>query len=148
MIWKIITQIFQTMKMINLTDKTKGILLGFLAILIVIVFAYSVSLVFQSANKKELRKLEEINSNAKTNAAIATAKANDLASKNDQLKLEVIKIKSELGENNKILNKFQTSYSNSLNELNKYKNEKDFVPDNASINEQSDYLSKYKYKPY
>ena len=148
MIWKIITQIFQTMKMINLTDKTKGILLGFLAILIVIVFAYSVSLVFQSANKKELRKLEEINSNAKTNAAIATAKANDLASKNDQLKREVIKIKSELGENNKILNKFQTSYSNSLNELNKYKNEKDFVPDNASINEQSDYLSKYKYKPY
>ena len=136
------------MKMINLTDKTKGILLGFLAILIVIVFAYSVSLVFQSANKKELRKLEEINSNAKTNAAIATAKANDLASKNDQLKREVIKIKSELGENNKILNKFQTSYSNSLNELNKYKNEKDFVPDNASINEQSDYLSKYKYKPY
>lgn len=136
------------MKMISLTNKAKGILLGFFAILIVIVFAYSVSLVFQSANKKELRKLEEINSNAQTNAAIATAKANDLASKNDQLKLEVIKIKSELGENNKILNKFQTSYSNSLNELNKYKNEKDFVPDNASINEQSDYLSKYKYKPY
>lgn len=126
--------------------KTK--IISFFGVLVVIFFAYSVVSVFNEKSNKEIAKLEEVNANAKAEAAAAKKRSDSAAIVAAKMRKDIARMEGCLIEQNQILYKFQKSYDKSLIELNKYKNEKNYIPDNATTAQQSDFLSSYKYEAY
>ena len=60
----------------------------------------------------------------------------------------VIELSQQLKKQNEILSRIEFNYNKSLQELKKLKNEKDYIPADIPVNEQYDFVSKYKYSEY
>ena len=126
--------------------KTK--IASFFAVIVIVIFCWSVVNVFNANAKKQIALLEQNIKDSKTQAEEAKLSRDSAKVEAKIFSNRIFKLEGELKVTNRILGQFQNSYNNSLIELNKYKNEKDFVPDNATTAEQSDFLSKYRYKEY
>lgn len=126
--------------------KTK--IISFIAVLIVVLFAYSVVSIFNENSSKEIAKLEEINADAEAREKAAKSARDSATIAANKMSNHIVELENQLRENNRILGLFQSSYDKNLLELNKLKNEKIFVPDNATTVQQSEFLSNYHYKEY
>lgn len=116
-------------------------LIGLLAILCVIIFAYSILNIVEQSNMQHIKSLEEMNKSITEN--------NDSTKiENSKLTMEVKEINERQKEQNEILSKFQKSYDQNLLEIKQIKNEKNFVPTNISSDDQYIYVSEYQYKEY
>lgn len=137
----------QEPKKVETTD-TKMKIYGFVMLLLVTIFCVIVITMSSKHNQKELAKLEEVNEKNSALSAEATEKRDALFLKTLELKVELSNVQGQLIQQNKILDKFEASYSGSLKELKQLRNETNYIPTNVSIGMQSSYLSNYKYKPY
>ena len=135
--------------MIKISDKVKEFLRGFIVVLTISAFTFLVVKIYtEKSDAKHQLTLQEINRKAEIREEKAT-KARDEARLNDKenlTKLEIIQ--KDLDESQLNWSKFQKDYLKNINELNKLKDEKIFVNDNATVTEQSAYISNYEYKAY
>ena len=135
--------------MIKISDKVKEFLRGFIVVLTISAFTFLVVKIYtEKSDAKHQLTLQEINRKAEIREEKAT-KARDEARLNDRenlTKLDIIQ--KDLDESQLNWSKFQKDYLKNTNELNKLKDEKIFVNDNATVTEQSAYISNYEYKAY
>ena len=135
--------------MIKINDKVKEFLKGFIVVLTISTFTFIVVKIYtEKSDAKHQITLQEINRKAELREQKAI-KARDEARLNDKenlTKLDIIQ--KDLDESQLNWNKFQKDYLKNINELNKLKDEKIYVNDNATITEQSAYISNYEYKAY
>ncbi|SHH95840.1 hypothetical protein SAMN05421866_0034 [Chryseobacterium oranimense] len=133
-------------------DKDK--LYAFLIVLLISVFAFVVGNIFKESNEKELtelRKIQEEQKNARYQSELREQAANN---KSDSFRSVLEKQNIGIGilndnfknMNNSILN-MKTMYDKNFTDLKNLQNENDHI-NSASINEQFDFISKYKYKEY
>ncbi|EFK36786.1 Uncharacterised protein [Chryseobacterium gleum] len=132
----------------------KDKLYAFLIVLLISVFAFVVGNIFKESNEKELtelRKIQEEQKNARYQSELREQAAN---SKSDSFRSVLEKQNIGIGilndnfknMNNNILN-MKTMYDKNFTDLKNIQNESDHI-NSASINEQFDFISKYKYKEY
>lgn len=134
---------------IQIKEKTRNVLIGLMGICMVSFFTYLVVKIYvERSDEKHQISLAEINKKAEERDRKATI-AREGAKLQDEMNYEKLnKIEGEITISQKNWNDFQREYLKNSKELNKLKDEKIHVNDNASITEQSTYISKYKYKPY
>ena len=135
--------------MIKINDKVKEFLRGFIVVLTISAFTFIVVKIYtQKSDAKHQVTLQEINRKAELREQNAI-KARDEAKQSDKENLNKLEIiQKDLTVSQLNWNKFQKDYLKNINELNKLKDEKIYVNDNATVTEQSAYISNYKYKPY
>ncbi|MCE4064366.1 hypothetical protein LXM63_04615 [Chryseobacterium gleum] len=132
----------------------KDLLYAFLVVLLISVFASVVGNIFKESNEKELselRKIQQEQKNARYQSELREQAAN---SKSDSFRSVLEKQNIGIGilndnfknMNNSILN-MKTMYDKNFTDLKNIQNESDHI-NSASINEQFDFISKYKYKEY
>lgn len=97
-------------------------------------------------NAEKLHKIEQDSAVARERRAIM--KRDSIYSLSQLSKKEVELLKNEVQASRKEDQMRTEKYQKSINDLNKIKNEKAHIPTNITIAEQSDFLSKYKYKEY
>lgn len=133
-------------------DKDK--LYAFLIVLLISVFAFVVGNIFKESNEKELtelRKIQEEQKNARYQSELREQAANN---KSDSFRSVLEKQNIGIGilndnfknMNNSILN-MKTMYDKNFTDLKNLQNENDHI-NSASISEQFEFISKYKYKEY
>ncbi|WP_288447898.1 hypothetical protein [uncultured Chryseobacterium sp.] len=133
-------------------DKDK--LHAFLIVLLISVFAFVVGNIFKESNEKELaelRKIQKAQQDDRYNSELREQAANQ---KRDSFKTALEQQNIGIGilndnfknMNNNILN-MKTMYDKNFTDLKNLQNENDHI-NSASINEQFDFISKYKYKEY
>lgn len=135
--------------MIKINDKVKEFLKGFVVVLTISAFTFIVVKIYiEKSDAKHQITLQEINRKAELREQNAI-KARDEAKQNDKENLNKLEvIQKDLSVSQLNWNKFQKEYLKNINELNKLKDEKIYVNDNATVTEQSAYISNYKYQPY
>lgn len=135
--------------MIKINDKVKEFLRGFIVVLTISAFTFIVVKIYtEKSDAKHQVTLQEINRKAELREQNAI-KARDEAKQSDKENLNKLEIiQKDLTVSQLNWNKFQKDYLKNINELNKLKDEKIYVNDNATDTEQSAYISNYKYKPY
>ena len=135
--------------MIKISDKVKEFLRGFIVVLTISAFTFIVVKIYtEKSDAKHQVTLQEINRKAELREQNAI-KARDEAKQSDRQNLDKLEvIQKDLNVSQLNWNKFQKDYLKNINELNKLKDEKIYVNDNATVTEQSAYISNYKYKPY
>ena len=135
--------------MIKISDKVKEFLRGFIVVLTISAFTFIVVKIYtEKSDAKHQVTLQEINRKAELREQNAI-KARDEAKQSDKENLNKLEIiQKDLTVSQLNWNKFQKDYLKNINELNKLKDEKIYVNDNATVTEQSAYISNYKYKPY
>ena len=135
--------------MIKINDKVKEFLRGFIVVLTISAFTFIVVKIYtEKSDAKHQVTLQEINRKAELREQNAI-KARDEAKQSDRQNLDKLEvIQKDLNVSQLNWNKFQKDYLKNINELNKLKDEKIYVNDNATVTEQSAYISNYKYKPY
>ena len=135
--------------MIKINDKVKEFLRGFIVVLTISAFTFIVVKIYtEKSDAKHQVTLQEINRKAeiRDQKAIEAREEAKLVDKENLTKLDIIQKDLNISQAN--WNKFQKDYLRNINELNKLKDEKIYVNDNATVTEQSAYISNYKYKPY
>ena len=135
--------------MIKINDKIKEFLKGFIVVLTISAFTFIVVKIYtEKSDTKHQLTLQEINRKAELREQNAI-KARDEAKQNDKENLNKLEvIQKDLNVSQLNWNKFQKDYLKNINELNKLKDEKIYVNDNATVTEQSAYISNYEYKAY
>ena len=135
--------------MIKINDKVKEFLRGFIIVLTISAFTFIVVKIYtEKSDAKHQVTLQEINRKAELREQNAI-KARDEAKQSDKENLNKLEIiQKDLTVSQLNWNKFQKDYLKNINELNKLKDEKIYVNDNATVTEQSAYISNYKYQPY
>ena len=135
--------------MIKINDKVKEFLKGFVVVLTISAFTFLVVKIYtEKSDAKHQLTLQEINRKAELREQNAI-KARDEAKQSDKENLNKLEIiQKDLNVSQLNWNKFQKDYLKNINELNKLKDEKIYVNDNATDTEQSAYISNYKYQPY
>lgn len=135
--------------MIKINDKVKEFLRGFIVVLTISAFTFLVVKIYtEKSDAKHQLTLQEINRKAELREQNAI-KARDEAKQNDKENLNKLEvIQKDLSVSQLNWNKFQKEYLKNINELNKLKDEKIYVNDNATVTEQSAYISNYEYKAY
>ena len=135
--------------MIKINDKVKEFLRGFIVVLTISAFTFIVVKIYtEKSDAKHQVTLQEINRKAELREQNAI-KARDEAKQSDKENLNKLEIiQKDLTVSQLNWNKFQKDYLKNINELNKLKDEKIYVNDNATVTEQSAYISNYKYQPY
>lgn len=132
----------------------KDLLQAFLVVLLISGFALVVGNIFKESNEKELtelRKIQDAQKEEKYNSELRE-KAADYKRDSFKSVLERQQIGINLlndnfkNMNNNILN-MKTFYDKNFNELKNIQDESDHI-NSASINEQFDFISKYRYKEY
>ena len=134
---------------IKISNKVKEFLRGFIVVLTISAFTFLVVKIYtEKSDAKHQLTLQEINRKAEIREEKATKARNEarLNDKENLTKLEIIQ--KDLDESQLNWSKFQKDYLKNTNELNKLKDEKIFVNDNATVTEQSTYISNYEYKAY
>ena len=134
---------------IKISNKVKEFLRGFIVVLTISAFTFLVVKIYtEKSDAKHQLTLQEINRKAEIREEKATKARNEarLNDKENLTKLEIIQ--KDLDESQLNWSKFQKDYLKNTNELNKLKDEKIFVNDNATVTEQSAYISNYEYKAY
>lgn len=135
--------------MIKINDKVKEFLKGFVVVLTISAFTFIVVKIYiEKSDAKHQVTLQEINRKAELREQNAI-KARDEAKQSDKENLNKLEIiQKDLTVSQLNWNKFQKDYLKNINELNKLKDEKIYVNDNATVTEQSAYISNYEYKAY
>lgn len=135
--------------MIKISDKVKEFLRGFIVVLTISAFTFLVVKIYtEKSDAKHQLTLQEINRKAELREQNAI-KARDEAKQSDRQNLDKLEvIQKDLNVSQLNWNKFQKDYLKNINELNKLKDEKIYVNDNATVTEQSAYISNYEYKAY
>lgn len=132
----------------------KDLLYAFLVVLLISVFAFVVGNIFKESNEKELTELRNIQKAMKEEKKLSEQREKRANYKSDSAKLILIKQNDGINMMNKNLNNLnfnilsmKSLYDKNYNELKNFQNEKDHIID-ASLSEQFDFLSKYRYKEY
>ena len=135
--------------MIKISDKVKEFLRGFIVVLTISAFTFLVVKIYtEKSDAKHQVTLQEINRKAELREQNAI-KARDEAKQSDKENLNKLEvIQKDLNVSQLNWDKFQKDYLKNINELNKLKDEKIYVNDNATVTEQSAYISNYEYKAY
>lgn len=129
----------------------KDLFSAFLVVLLVSAFAYTVVKESSDRELMEIRKIQEAQKVEKFQSELREKAANQ---RRDSFNNMLIKQNIGIGilsdnfknMNNSILN-MRSEYDKNFNELKNTQNESDHI-NSASINEQFDFISKYKYKEY
>jgi len=132
----------------------KDLIYGFLVTVLISAFAYSVGNIFKENSEKqvtEIKKIQEAQKQERDKAEIRERTANF---KRDSALSVLGKQSSEINLMNKNFNLLNSNiidmrslYDKNFNDLKNFQNEKDHITD-ATITEQSDFISKYRYKEY
>lgn len=134
---------------LEINNKLKKFLWGLTMVILVSLFTYIVVKIFNDrSDAKYQASLEKINSNSEKRKLEITKILDSAQQRIDRNYNAVNILNNDFKKYNTNLNKYQLDLSNSLNQLNKIKDEKNYVPINATISEQSSYISGYKYQPY
>lgn len=138
----------------NWIAKNKNILLGLIAVILVVIYTGAVRYLTIQDNKEVISALENSNKQNKLNKD-ESLKREQFARKqrdsvisllNDSRKNEIIFF-TKFNNLEKSIQGLKIDYQLKFNELKELTNEKDAIP-NASLNEQLDFISKYKYSEY
>lgn len=138
----------------NWIAKNKNILLGLIAVILVVIYTGAVIYLTIQDNKEVICALENSNKQDKLNKD-ESLKREQFAKKqrdsvisllNDSRKNEIIFF-TKFNNLEKSIQGLKIDYQLKFNELKELTNEKDAIP-NASLNEQLDFISKYKYSEY
>ncbi|WP_284464908.1 hypothetical protein [Chryseobacterium sp.] len=129
----------------------KDLLSAFLVVLLVSAFAYTV---VKESSDRELMEIRKIQENQRVEKYQSELRENAANQKRDSFKNILQQQNIGIGIlsdnfkniNNSILN-MRTEYDKNFNELKSTQNESDHI-NSASVNEQFDFISKYKYKEY
>ncbi|MEG0848489.1 MAG: hypothetical protein RSE50_00890 [Myroides sp.] len=130
-----------------MNNNIKNILAGLFAVLVVCLFAFAVINMTKENSAKQMEALEEIKTNAEKEAITANKKRDSVIRQNSQLSQQVGGLETRMIIFDKNILGLSSKFDKSFNEIKNYQNEKDHVID-ASVSEQSDFISKYKYKEY
>lgn len=133
--------------MIN--TKLKEFLWGFIGLILVGIFTYTV--VVSQVDKVTERysvELMKVNEEARLSRAAASVKVDSAAAKINLTYNQVRGLESQLKEYKILLINVQSSYNKGFLEFKNVQNEKNFIPTNVSIDEQSSFISNYQYQPY
>lgn len=138
----------------NWIARNKNILLGLIAVILVVIYTASVRYLTMQDNKEVISALENSKKQDKLNKD-ESLKREQFARKqrdsvisllNDSRKNEIIFF-TKFNNLEKSIQGLKIDYQLKFNELKELTNEKDAIP-NASLNEQLDFISKYKYSEY
>ena len=132
-------------KIKNFISKHREIIRGFELVLLIGAFTY---VIVQQNEYNQKQEFERVNKLAEQREALATKQRDEARLKVEQASMRLAQVEGKLAQQNLMLDKFYNSYAQSLNQLKQLQNEKNYIPDNATIDEQSIFLSKYKYQPY
>lgn len=132
----------------------KDLLYAFLVVLLISVFASVVGNIFKESNEKELAELRKIYQGQQYDRYNSELREQAANQKRDSFKTALEKQNIGIGilndnfknMNNSILN-MKNMYDKNFTDLKNLQNESDHI-NSASINEQFDFISKYKYKEY
>lgn len=130
-----------------MNNNVKNILAGLFAVLVVCVFAFSVINMTKENAEKQMHALKEIKINAQKEAAEANKNRDAVIKQNFELSKQIGGLENQVIIFSKNIMGLSSKFDKSFNEIKNYQNEKDHVTD-APTDEQSDFLSKYKYKEY
>lgn len=130
-----------------MNNNVKNILAGLFAVLVVCLFAFAVINMTKENSAKQMEALEEIKTNAEKEAITANKKRDLVLRQNLELSQQVGGLETRMIMFNSSIIGLSSKFDKSFNEIKNYQNEKDHVID-ASVSEQSDFISKYKYKEY
>ncbi|AZA93032.1 Uncharacterised protein [Chryseobacterium nakagawai] len=133
-------------------DKDK--LYAFLIVLLISVFAFVVGNIFKESNEKELTELRKIQETQKDERYKSELREKAANYKSDSFKSVLEKQNIGIGllnanfnnMNNSILS-MKSMYDKNFDELKNIQNESDHI-NSTSVNEQFEFISKYKYKEY
>lgn len=117
-------------------------------LILFLIFSIVVVRSINNANEKEIAKIEEANKKAERRELEATIKADSATKESRMLFNKVSGLEDQLSSQTKLLNKIESGYNKSLNELIKIKDEKVYIPNNVSSTEQFKFISDYKYSEY
>ena len=126
-------------------NKYKDLIKGFGLVLLIGAFTY---VIVQQNEYTQKQEFERVNKLAEQREALATKQRDEARLKAEQASIRLAQVEGKLSQQNLMLDKLYNSYSQSLNQLKQLQNEKNYIPNNVSISEQSLFLSKYKYQPY
>ena len=132
-------------KIKNFISKYRATIRMFGLALLIGAFTY---VIVQQNEYNQKQEFEKANKLAEQREALATKQRDEARLKAEQASMRLAQVEGKLSQQNLMLDKFYNSYSQSLNQLKQLQNEKNYIPDNATIDEQSIFLSKYKYQPY
>lgn len=130
-----------------MNNNVKNILAGLFAVLVVCLFAFAVINMTKENSAKQMEALEEIKTNAEKEAITANKKRDSVLRQNLELSQQVGGLETRMIMFNSSIIGLSSKFDKSFNEIKNYQNEKDHVID-APTDEQSDFLSKYRYKEY
>lgn len=130
-----------------MNNNVKNILASLFAVLVVCLFAFAVINMTKENSAKQMEALEEIKTNAEKEAITANKKRDSVLRQNLELSQQVGGLETRMIMFNSSIIGLSSKFDKSFNEIKNYQNEKDHVID-ASVSEQSDFISKYKYKEY
>ncbi|MFC7345991.1 hypothetical protein ACFQO9_04570 [Chryseobacterium zhengzhouense] len=128
----------------NKKTEIQTLLFGLAAIAVIILFTYAFSKNFA---EKEIAKMEELKIHNEGVGKIANDKIDSALLQGSTISAKVGNLEGQVFEQGKSIYRIEQSQDKNFNELKKFKNEKNNIPP-ASADEQYEYLSKYKYKPY
>lgn len=120
--------------------KIKNFIIGFISIVIILLFTYSSISIFNIENTVPIIKELKQESNNLNHKIDSVNKINTV------LKEDVFLLKEDLKNSYEVLNDVKQLNLESYNNFKKLKNEKDYIP-NVSYNEQLDFITKYKFSP-
>ena len=138
----------------NWIAKNKNILLGLIAVILVVIYTGAVIYLTIQDNKEVISALENSKKQDKLNKD-ESLKREQFARKQRDIVISLLKDsrKNEIifftkfNNLEKSIQGLKIDYQLKFNELKELTNEKDAIP-NASLNEQLDFISKYKYSEY
>lgn len=127
------------------TTERKLKIFGLVMLILISIFCFAVVSIFNSKNQD---KQDEINSKAEKREAAAITQRDKYSAQNLILTNKVSNIEKDVKDSRARIINIQSNYQKSQIEIQKLKNEKNYIPNNATLSEQSTFLSGYKYKPY
>lgn len=131
----------------KMPERTKNILWGLLVILVIVGFAKSVLGIYKAYKEREIAELKHNNDLADLREQRAKKKSDSAIAVTIQLKGEINGLKGDVRSASGKIDNIQTSLDKDIFELKNLRNEKNYIP-TVSTDEQSQYLSKYKYSEY
>ena len=132
------------MKIVNLKEK----LYAFVVVLVIIIFGYSLVGIYKDSSAKHIEELESINVIAQAQTLEAKKESDSAKLRAKILEIGIANIQKDMDKQSIFLKSSFEQYTNKLNNLNNFKNEKDYIPNNVNHTTQSDFLTNYKYQPY
>ena len=132
----------------------KDILYAFLVVLLISAFAFAVGYIIKENSENEIAELRKIQDAQKEDKHLSELREQAANHKSDSFRTVLEQQNIGIGilndnfknMNNNILN-MKTMYDKNFLDLKNIQNESDHI-NSASINEQFDFISKYKYKEY